>query len=338
MSRKIVLSGARPTGDLHYGNYFGAVANWVANQAEFDCFCFIADWHALTTDFDDTAGLRDKILGLIADLVALGMDPQRSALFLQSDLKMHAELYLLFGMMTPLPWLERCPTYKDKVDELRERDRNNYGFLGYPCLMAADILMYKADFVPVGEDQLPHLELTREIARRFNNLYGETFPEPQAQLTPVKVMPGTDGRKMSKSYGNTLAFADSLETIRKKVMNMVTDPSRIRKTDPGHPEICPVFAWHGILNKDEVAEIKADCRAGRIGCVDCKKRLAARVLAFHEPIHERRSQLIAKPDELRTILRSGAAKAGACAEETIRQVRKAMCLGAGDETGTTAGV
>lgn len=324
MSKKVVLSGARPTGDLHLGNYFGALRNWVRLQDEYDCYFFIADWHALTTGYADTTDMEDNILYMMADFLACGLDPDRSVIFTQSDVKEHAELFLLFAMNTPLSWLERCPTYKDQLNQLQDKDISTYGFLGYPCLQAADILIYKADFVPVGEDQLPHLELTREIARRFNHLYEPVFPEPQPLLTESKVLPGTDGRKMSKSYNNTISFADTPETVAKKVMSMITDPARIRKDDPGHPEICSVFALHKIFNPDDVEDIEKDCRGGKIGCVACKRKLQEKLLAFHRPIYEKRTSLLQDRGKLRSILKSGAAKARNKAAETLAESRRAM--------------
>jgi len=327
MSKKIVLSGARPTGDIHLGNYFGALYNWVKLQEQYECYFFIADWHALTTGYADTEKLRENSVSLMADFIACGLDPEKSVIFMQSLVPEHAELFLLFSMNTPLSWLERCPTYKDQLNQLKEKDITTYGFLGYPCLQAADILMYLADFVPVGEDQLPHLELTREIARRFNHLYGETFPEPQPLLTAAKVLPGTDGRKMSKSYGNTIAFADTPEEVRKKVMNMVTDPDRIRKTDPGHPEICSVYAFHKVFSEAEYDEIGALCRAGEIGCVQCKKKLADRLAEFHTPIYEKRTALLENPEQLEAYIEQGSAKARDIAAKTMEQVRAAVRIG-----------
>lgn len=324
MSKKIVLSGARPTGDLHLGNYFGALHNWIRLQEEYDCHFFIADWHALTTGYAETEELEENVLSLMADFLACGLDPEKAVIFLQSDVKEHAELFLLFAMSTPLSWLERCPTYKDQLGQLKDKEISTYGFLGYPCLQAADILIYMADFVPVGEDQLPHLELTREIARRFNHLYRPVFPEPQPLLTAAKVLPGTDGRKMSKSYNNTISFADSPETVSKKVMSMITDPARIRKDDPGHPEICSVYALHRIFNPDDVDEIGRLCREGKIGCVACKRRLQEKLLAFHQPIHEKRTELLQDKSRLRAILREGAAKAARQAAVTLTKVREAM--------------
>lgn len=324
MEKKIILSGARPTGDIHLGNYFGALHNWVQLQESYDCNFFIADWHALTTGYAETENLRENTINLMADFLACGLDPEKSTLFLQSKVMEHAELFLLFSMITPLAWLERCPTYKDQLNQLKEKDITTYGFLGYPCLQAADILMYKADFVPVGEDQLPHLELTREIARRFNYLYGPVFPEPQPLLTKSRVLPGTDGRKMSKSYGNTISFADTPEQVRQKVMSMVTDPARIRKDDPGHPEVCSVFAFHKVFTEDEVDTIEASCRAGTIGCVACKKKLAERLLAFHQPIHEKRKLLLTDKQKLVDLIEEGTAHARVKAARTLAEVRQAV--------------
>ena len=265
MKKGTILSGMRPTGALHLGNYFGALENWVKLQDEYECYFFVADWHALTTGYEDTSQIKNNINDLVIDWLSAGLDPEKCVIFLQSSIKEHAELHLLFSMTTPLSWLLRCPTYKDQINQLKDKNITTYGFLGYPCLQAADILIYKAGFVPVGEDQLPHLELTREIARRFNYLFGEVFPEPQAILTKAKVLPGTDGRKMSKSYGNTIALSDSPDTIRKKVSSMITDPARIRKDDPGHPEVCTVFSFHKVFNENEVPEIEQHCRGGKIG-------------------------------------------------------------------------
>ncbi len=324
MTKKIVLSGARPTGDIHLGNYFGALHNWVQLQDQYDCHFFIADWHALTTGYTDTEQLQDYCVSLMADFLACGLAPDKAILFQQSKVMEHAELFLLLGMTTPLSWLERCPTYKDQLAQLKDKDINTLGFLGYPCLQAADILIYKADFVPVGEDQLPHLELTREIARRFNHLYTSVFPEPQPLLTAAKVLPGTDGRKMSKSYGNTISFADTPDAVRQKVMSMITDPARIRKDDPGHPEVCSVFAFHKVFSPDEVLEIETSCRRGEIGCVQCKKRLVEKLLAFHQPIYDKRTELLLRPDDLLDVIEAGSAKARVQAAKTLAEARRAM--------------
>lgn len=328
MNKKVVLSGSRPTGNIHLGNYFGALENWVSLQDDYDCHFFIADWHALTTGYDDTKALYKNTVSLMADFLASGLDPNRSTLFLQSLITTHAELYLLLGMNTPLSWLERCPTYKDMMANMGEKDIATHGFLGYPVLQAADILMYKADFVPVGEDQIPHLEMSREIARRFNFLYEkEVFPEPQPLLTKSKVLPGTDGRKMSKSYGNTIALADTPDEVAKKVMSMITDPARIRKDDPGHPEVCTVFAFHKIFSEEEVGDIEKQCRKGSIGCVACKKILQEKMARFHTPIFEKRQKLLENESELLDIIRDGSERAKVKADKTMEEVRKAVRIG-----------
>ncbi|MDD4094970.1 MAG: tryptophan--tRNA ligase [Oscillospiraceae bacterium] len=328
MSKKVVLSGSRPTGNIHLGNYFGALENWVRLQDDYDCHFFIADWHALTTGYDDTKSLYKNTVSLMADFLASGLDPAKSTLFLQSLVPSHAELYLLLSMITPLSWLERCPTYKDMMANMGEKDIATHGFLGYPVLQAADILMYKADFVPVGEDQVPHLEMSREIARRFNFLYEkDVFPEPQPLLTKSKVLPGTDGRKMSKSYGNTIALADTPEEVSKKVMSMITDPARIRKDDPGHPEVCTVFAFHKIFSEDEVGDIEEQCRKGEIGCVACKRKLQEKMARFHTPIFEKRQKLLENESELIDIIRDGSERAKVKADQTMEEVRKAVRIG-----------
>ncbi|HOA54975.1 MAG TPA: tryptophan--tRNA ligase [Clostridiales bacterium] len=324
MGKKTMLSGMRPTGALHLGNYFGALENWVKLQDEYDCYYFIADWHALTTGYEDTSELKLNINSMVIDWLSAGLDPEKCTIFLQSSVKEHAELHLLFSMMTPLSWLYRCPTYKDQLAQLKDRNITTYGFLGYPCLQAADILMYKAAAVPVGEDQVPHVELTREMARRFNYIFGEVFPEPQAKLTKAKVLPGTDGRKMSKSYNNTIALSDDPDTVRKKVMSMVTDPARIRKDDPGHPEVCTVFSFHKVFNEEGVADTEAQCRAGSIGCVQCKKELCSKMALKLTPIYEKRLELSAKPEYIREVVEKGNARARATAEKTMSEVRKAM--------------
>lgn len=321
----IILSGMRPTGALHLGNYFGALENWVRLQDEYDCFFFIADYHALTTGYENTADFKDNITNLVIDWLAAGLSPEKSTFFLQSSVKEHAELHLLFSMNVPLSWLYRCPTYKDQLSQIKEKNIATYGFLGYPCLQGADILMYKAGFVPVGEDQLPHIELTREIARRFNFLYNcEVFPEPQPLLTKAKVLPGLDGRKMSKSYNNTIALSDSPEIVKKKIMSMITDPARIHKTDPGHPEVCSVFAYHKLFSENEITEVERDCRNGEIGCVACKKKLAQNVSEMLTPIYERRQEWLKRPDDIRDIIIEGNKKARLVAEQTMSEVRKAM--------------
>lgn len=324
MSKKVTLSGVRPTGPLHIGNYLGAVSNWVKLQEDYDCYFFIADWHALTTDYEDTSKYKQNINEVVMDLYASGLEPDKCSIFLQSSIKEHAELHLLFSMITPLSWLERCPTYKDQLNQMDEKNIRTYGFLGYPCLQAADILMYRADYVPVGEDQLPHVEMTREIARRFNYLYEEVFPEPESLLTEVKILPGLDGRKMSKSYNNTIALKDKGDVLKKKIMSMVTDPAKIRKDDPGHPEICAVFDYHKLFNKEESEQIETDCKKGSLGCVDCKKNLYNKIAKTLEPIHERRAQIENDPELLRSIIERGNKKACVLAQETMEKARKAM--------------
>jgi len=319
-----ILSGMRPTGALHLGNYFGALENWIKLQDDYECFFFVADWHALTTGYEDTSEIKSNINELVIDWISAGLDPEKCTIFLQSKIKEHAELHLLFSMITPLSWLLRCPTYKDQLNQLKDKNITTYGFLGYSNLQAADILIYKAGFVPVGEDQLPHLELTREIARRFNFLFGEVFPEPQAILTKAKVLPGTDGRKMSKSYGNTIALSDNPDTIRKKVSTMVTDPARIRKDDPGHPEVCTVFSFHKVFNESELPEIEEACRGGKIGCVQCKRNLADKMVKYFEPIHERRQKILEKPEMIKEVLHEGNKKAEEKAKKTMEEVRSAM--------------
>ncbi|HPJ81143.1 MAG TPA: tryptophan--tRNA ligase [Saccharofermentans sp.] len=328
MDKKIVLSGSRPTGNIHLGNYFGAVSNWVKLQEEYDCNFFIADWHALTTGYADTADLRKNSLSLAADYLASGLDPKKCTIFLQSLVKQHSELFLLLSMNTPLAWLERCPTYKDQLANIKDRDITTYGFLGYPALMAADILMYKADYVPVGEDQVPHLELAREMSRRFNFIYGrEVFPEPAPLFTKSKVLPGTDGRKMSKSYGNTISLSDTPDDVLKKIRGMVTDPARIRKDDPGHPEVCSVYAFHKVFSEDKVDDICAQCKKGEIGCVACKKMLSERVAEFQTPIYEKRLEILSHEDTLIDIIKEGSAKAAVRAEKTMEDVRSAIKFG-----------
>jgi tryptophanyl-tRNA synthetase len=324
--RKRVLSGIQPTGRLHLGNLIGAVENWVKLQEQFDCFFFIADFHALTTGYAETKNLKQDIHQLAIDLLSSGIDPGLATLFRQSDVPEHAELHLIFSMITPLPWLERVPTYKSKIDELKEKDLGTYGFLGYPVLQAADILIYKAELVPVGEDQLPHLELTREIARRFNFLYKEIFPLPKDSLTQFPVLPGTDGRKMSKSYQNTIAISDSAEIIRKKVGMMVTDPARIKRDDPGHPEVCPVYAFYKIFGEKLTATVAAECREAKRGCVECKKQLADILIEYLAPVHARRKDLESDPAIVERILTAGAKKARQFASQTLAEAKRAVGL------------
>lgn len=324
---KTLLSGIQPTGRMHLGNYFGAVQSWVAYQDQYNTFLFIADLHALTTRYMNPAGLQETREDLLRDLLACGVDPQKACIFFQSDVSMHAELHLLFSMMTPLPWLERVPTYKDKITAMQDHDLNTYGFLGYPLLQAADIALYQADVVPVGRDQLPHMELTREVIRRFNHLVNApVFKEPEAMLTSHDVLLGTDGRKMSKSYGNTIPMSDTPEQRSTTVMSMVTDPNRVRKTDPGTPEICPVFAYHRIFNtSDRVSEIADACRGATIGCVACKRECASALNQHLAPIDDRRLTW-SSTDTLKDIAKEGAKRAILVAGESLSQAKKALHL------------
>ena len=316
----------QPTGPLHLGNLEGALRNWVRLQDEYESFFCIVDWHALTTLYETPDEIQENTRQVATDYVCAGLDPERCAIFVQSAVKEHAELHLLFSMVTPVPWLERVPTYKEKIENLH-LESASYGLLGYPVLQAADILIYKANAVPVGKDQLPHLELTREICRRFNNLYGEVFPEPEAKLTEYALMPGIDGRKMSKSYDNAIYIADSAEVTTEKIRQMFTDPLKIYRKDPGHPETCPVFALHEVYNKVQTEEIAAACRAGELGCVECKKRLAARMNEALAPVRERRRQLEEHPERIGEILAAGADKARKVAAATMAEVRAAMRIG-----------
>ena len=325
-SRKRVLSGMQPSGLMHLGNYLGALENWKALQENYDCFFFVADWHALSTNYADTSRVREFVRELLIDWLAAGIDPNRSTVFIQSHIPEHAILHLLFSMMTPVSWLERNPTYKEKQEEIKEKDLATYGFLGYPVLQAADILLYKPDFVPVGKDQLPHLELTREIARRFNDIYKQSvFPEPKEHLTKFPKVLGTDGRKMSKSYGNTINLPDSEPVVRQKLRTMVTDPARIRRTDPGNPDVCPVYEFHKIYSPQAVQEqINNDCRSAAIGCIDCKKQVADRMVATMAPMWDARASLVSHPSRIEEIVQAGSAKAEAIAKATLAEVNEAM--------------
>ena len=334
-----VLSGMRPTGKLHLGNYMGALKNWVELQnateasgaPKYECYFFIADYHALTTDYADTSGLKENVRDVALDFLSAGLDPKRCTIFVQSDVPAHAELSLLLGMITPLSWLERVPSYKDQQEQLKEKDLGTFGFLGYPLLMSADILVYQAEFVPVGQDQAAHVEITREIARRFNNFYSgddqEILPEPQTLLTPSPKLPGTDGRKMSKSYGNTILLSDPEPEVRAKLKTMVTDPARIRRSDAGDPDVCPVFDLHKVFSTGETqAEVRAGCTSAGIGCIQCKGWLADAVVKELAPIQQRRQHFEAHPEEVKAILDDGAVRANARAEVTMQQVRAAVGL------------
>jgi len=325
MERKRILSGMRPTGNLHLGNLHGALTNWRELQKTYQCFFFIADWHALTTEYKEPRAIHGHIFDMLVDWISVGLDPEVSTFFLQSAIKEHAELHLILSMLTPLGWLERNPTYKELQQELESKEIGTYGFLGYPVLQAADILMYKAHAVPVGIDQAPHVELTREIARRFNFLYGELFPVPDLFLTETPKLLGIDGRKMSKSYDNSIFLADSLEVMREKLMQMVTDPQRARRKDPGDPEVCLLFPFHKIYSAPEkIEEIGQACREAGIGCVDCKKLLAERVIEEMKPIKEKRDYLTEHPEQVREILRTGNERALAFARKTMEEVRQAI--------------
>lgn len=321
---KRVLSGMRPSHKLHLGNYLGALDNWVKMQADFDCFYFVADWHALTTDLSSTSDIRPNTIEMAADWLGAGLDPDRSTLFVQSLVPEHAELHLMLSMVTPVSWVERVPTYKEMVEQLGI-ESPSYGLLGYPVLQAADILMYKANFVPVGVDQVPHVELTREIARRFNYYFAEVFPEPEAQLTEIPRVPGTDGRKMSKSYGNAIFLSDPADVVTSKIKPMVTDPARKRRDDPGNPDICPVFDLHRIYTPEGPRQQCATgCRTAGIGCLDCKQVLLEHLLPSLKPIRDRREEFAQKPDRIAEILQEGSRRARRVAEQTMSQVREAM--------------
>jgi tryptophanyl-tRNA synthetase len=385
--RKRVLSGMRPTGRLHLGHFFGALQNWLKLQQEYDCFFFVADWHALTTHYEDTSSIAENTLQVVLDWLSVGLSPEKSTLFIQSSILEHAELHLLLSMITPLSWLERVPTYKEQIENLKERDLGTYGFLGYPLLQAADIVMYGEPrvelLVPVGEDQVPHVELTREVVRRFNTAFFEIkkqpgekqmkalaeafemkgpvgqgsgewqhmlkaihgapielrqsvfanagiktadiLAEPGHLLSQTPRLPGLDGRRMSKSYGNAVWLSDPPDEIRAKVRNMLTDPQRVKRTDPGRPEICPVFAWHKLFSAPElVKRIDTECRTAAIGCVDCKKLMAENLVTWIEPVQARRKEFEAHPRRVWDILDAGGKKAHATARRTMKRVRDAI--------------
>ncbi len=326
--RKRVLSGMRPTGKLHLGNYVGALENWVRMQDQYQCFFCVVDWHALTTDYADTSRVKENSLEVALDWLAAGLDPEKSVLFIQSHVPAHAELHLLLSMITPLGWLERVPTYKEQRENIRDKDLSTYGFLGYPVLQAADILMYKANVVPVGEDQVAHVELTREIARRFNGFYGkrgDVFPEPQSLLTPAPKLPGTDGRKMSKSYGNTILLTDPEPVVRQKLKTMVTDPARVRRSDPGNPDVCPVGDLHKIFSDSATMDkVNVGCRSAGIGCIECKSWAADGLVRLLNPMQERRKKFEENPRLAWDILEAGSERARKVAAETMHGVRDAM--------------
>lgn len=327
--KKRILSGMRPTGRLHLGNLHGALDNWIKLQSQYECFFFVADWHALTTDYATPGQIHENSWEMILDWLSAGLDPEQATLFIQSEVKEHAELYLLLAMITPLPWLERTPTYKEQLQQLTQKDLYTYGFLGYPLLQAADIVIYRANGVPVGKDQLPHVELTREIARRFNSMYNcEVFPIPDALLTEVPVLPGTDGRKMSKSYGNCIYITEQAESIKEKIAKMMTDPQRVRRTDKGDPERSPVFAYHKLYSSpSEIAEVSEGCKTAGIGCVDCKKILIKNVLEKLSPLREKRVHLEQNMNRVRETIAAGIEASRKQAAETMVEVRQAIGLG-----------
>ncbi len=323
----VVVSGMRPTGRLHIGHLFGALANWVKLQETHRCFYFSADWHALTTSYHQTDLIKPAEREMFVDFIAAGIDPDRATLFVQSQVKEHAELFLLLGMITPLGWLERSPSYKEAQEQIKDRDLSLYGFLGYPILMTADIVMYQATRVPVGVDQVPHLELSREIVRKFASHYGPVFPEPQPLLTEVPKILGTDGRKMSKSYGNSIDLGESAESTTRKIMGAVTDPARKRRQDPGNPEVCGIFYLHKVVSDAETVQwVDRNCRSAGIGCVDCKKKLLESLLPLQERMRERRERLLARPGEVDDIVQAGTRRARQVAERTMAEVRAAMKL------------
>lgn len=325
MKNRRIVSGMRPTGKLHLGHYHGVLANWLELQRDYECFFFAADWHSLTTEYASTEGIRESIHDMVLDWIAFGIDPEKSTIFCQSAVHQHAELNLILGMITPVSWLERNPTYKEMQDNLATRDLSTFGFLGYPVLMAADIILYRATRVPVGHDQLPHLEITREIARRFNYLYGEVFPEPEALLTESPKVLGIDGRKMSKSYGNAIFLSEGAVETKKKVMAMVTDTLRPRRTDVGEPDRCVAFSLNNVyLSPEKKAEIVSACRSAQIGCVDCKRIQAEALVESLAPFRERRAELTADPGMVDAILAEGGRKAAEKAAQTMLAVRDAL--------------
>ncbi len=332
MARKRILSGMRPTGRLHLGNLHGALRNWVdlQNDGAYECFYFVADWHALTSDYAETGEIAGNIIDMVIDWLSAGLDPAKSTLFIQSNIKEHAELFLLLTMITPLPWLERNPTYKEMKEELTSKDLTNLGFLGYPVLQAADIIMYKAYGVPVGVDQLPHIELTREIARRFNFLYREIFPAPEPLLTQVPKLLGIDGRKMSKSYDNSIFMSDTGDVLRQKVASMFTDPQRQRRKDPGRPELCNVFTFHELYTpREKTSDLAEQCRSVGIGCTDCKAILGAGIQDGMSLIHERQAYYRNHIQEVMDIIADGDTRATAVARQTMAEVRAAMKISYG---------
>lgn len=326
MQKQRVVSGMRPTGRLHIGHYHGVLENWIKIQEQFDCFFFVADWHSLTTEYAETSGIKGSAREMVLDWIAFGLDPNRCVIFEQSQVAQHAELNLILAMITPVSWLERNPTYKEMLDNIEQRDLSTFGFLGYPVLMAADIILYKATRVPVGHDQLPHLEITREIARRFNHLYNcQVFPEPDALLTETPKLLGLDGRKMSKSYNNSIYLSETADETAAKIKGMVTDTQRIRRADPGDPEQCVAFNLHRIyLPQEKLDEIIPACKKAEIGCVDCKKMLTQALNERLAPFRSRREELAQNPAFVDELLAEGSRKAAETARCTMQEVRDAL--------------
>lgn len=319
-----MLTGFRPTGKLHLGHLHGNINNMIKNQKNYENFFFLVDWHALSTEYQNPKNIKTDLMECVADLVALGIDPEFTHLYRQSDIPQISELTLYFSMITPIPWLERCPTYKEQISELKSKDLSTLGFLSYPVLMAADILIVNSDIIPVGEDQLPHLEITREIARRFNYLYGKYFTEPKEMLSKATRVPGTDGRKMSKSYNNAIFLADDFETIRRKVRMMITDPGRVHLKDPGHPEVCNVFDFYKIYKEEGIEEIENRCKQGKIGCTKCKDEISAIIYKSLEKFQEKRNEIKKDLNYIYDILEEGKIKVRKIADRTISDVRKKM--------------
>ncbi len=328
MSQKRVVSGMRPTGKLHLGHYHGVLENWIQLQNQYECFFFVADWHSLTTEYANPKIIQESVREILIDWLAAGIDPKRATVFVQSRIPEHAELHLLLSMITPISWLERVPSYKELKKELLDKDLSTYGFLGYPLLQTADVAIYQANLVPVGQDQLAHLELSREILRRFNHLYGETFVEPQSMLTPTPKLPGIDGRKMSKSYDNAISLSENIADVEKKVLRMMTDPARKRRQDVGNPEVCPVYDLHRIYTQDpkSIEEIFTGCQTAAIGCIDCKKILLSSLIPFLKNHQERRKPFEDNPKILDEIIEVGTLKARKVAQETLRVVYERMGL------------
>jgi tryptophanyl-tRNA synthetase len=325
LTKKRVLSGIQPSGKLHIGNLVGALQNWVKLQETYECFYFVADWHALTSQYADTSQINDYVHDVLVNCIAAGLDPEKATVFIQSRIPEHAELHLLLSMLTPLGWLERVPSYKEKQIEVKDRDLHTYGFLGYPVLQSADILMYLAHYVPVGIDQMPHLEITREICRRFNFLYGDIFPEPEGLVTEFPKVPGTDGRKMSKTYDNCIFLSDSPEVVEQKIKTMTTDPQRYKRTDPGDPELSPVYQLHKIFStKEQMEEVAEGCRTAGIGCLDCKKILIENLFEILTPLWSKRAEIIKHPELIEEIVQKGSKNAEKVASETMCRVRDAV--------------